>query len=164
MPSFNCLFCHGFEEFGVPNAAALITSDDEASVEPAVFYAHLARQFTGDMTFLTNGLPHVDHHPKIEAAKAHGFKVDNRPIKTINKAAPGSLMTVEFIDGTVVLYGFMVHKPRTVIRGPFAQQLNLEMTAGGDIAVTGPLQETSRRGVFAAGDCATYIKQIAVGM
>ncbi|KAM0544708.1 hypothetical protein ACHAPJ_011695 [Fusarium lateritium] len=161
---FHSLLCRGFEEAGVANAAVLITSDDPAYIEQAVIYAYTARQFTLDITFLTNGMHQIEQHPRIAAAKTQGLKVDNRPIQALTKAEPGSLMTVEFVGGARSSYGFMVHKPRTATRGSFAEQLGLEMTPGGEISIKTQLQETSKHGVFAAGDCATALKQMAIGM
>ncbi|KAF4969045.1 hypothetical protein FSARC_3699 [Fusarium sarcochroum] len=161
---FHCLLCRGFEEAGIANAAVLITSDNPADIDQAVIYAYTARQFTLDIAFLTNGLHQIEEHAKIVAAKAKGFKIDNRPIQSLKKADPGSLMTVEFVGGAKSSYGFMVHKPRTVTRGSLAEQLGLDMTPGGEISITSQLQETSKRGVFAAGDCATVLKQVAIGM
>ena len=113
---------------------------------------------------MTNGLSHLEENPKIKAAKARGFKVDSRKIKALKTVGDGPSMTVEFEDGSVVSFGYMIHKPATVASGTFAQQLGLELTPGGDIPVVGPMQQTSRNGVFAAGDCATPVKQMVVGM
>ena len=46
----------------------------------------------------------------------------------------------------------MGHKPKIQLKGPFAQQLALELTPQGDIKTTPPFLQTSARGVFAAGD------------
>jgi len=54
-----------------------------------------------------------------------------------------------------------VHKPKTEISGPFAQQLSLELTDGGDIKTKPPFHETSLPGVFAVGDCGISEKAVA---
>lgn len=116
--SFHCLFCHGFEELGVVNAAALLTSDDDASIDRTVFHAHLARQLTHGITFLANGLSNVEEQPKIVVAKTHGFKIEKREIMSMNKAAPGSFMMIEFTESSVAPFGFMFYKPKTIVSGP----------------------------------------------
>lgn len=146
------------------NAAALIASDSEAELNCAITLAQFGRQTTDDITFLTNGLSHLEENPKLMAAKVRGFKVDNRNIKALAAVGDGPSMIVEFTDGSVVPFGYLIHKPPTVASGTFAQQLGLELTPGGDIPVIGPMQQTTRKGVFAAGDCATPIKQMVVGM
>lgn len=113
---------------------------------------------------MTNGLSHLEESPKVKAAKARGFKVDSRKIKALTAVGDGPSMAVEFEDGSTAPFGYMIHKPATVASGTFAQQLGLELTPGGDIPVVGPMQQTKINGVFAAGDCATPVKQMAVGM
>lgn len=54
-----------------------------------------------------------------------------------------------------------VYQPQTEVNGPFAKQLGLAMTDGGDIQTTPPFYETSMPGVFAVGDCATLYKIVA---
>ena len=71
-------------------------------------------------------------------------------------------MNVEFTDSTISAYGFIAHKSRSAITGPFAGQLDLEMTSEGRILVEGDYHETSVRGVFAAGSCASVIDSEAV--
>lgn len=163
-PSFHCPFCHGFEETGAPNGATLINADNAAEIMTAITFGHLARQFTPNITILTNGLAQLDTNEKIVAAKAHGLKVDSRPISKLTPGDSGSSLTVEFVDGSRSTYSFIYHKPPTKIRGDFAQQLGLLMTPAGDIAIANMFQQTSRRGVFAAGDCATMLKQVAVAI
>lgn len=55
-----------------------------------------------------------------------------------------------------------VHKPKTKLNGPFAEQLGLELTPVGDIKVTQPFGETSMQGVFAVGDAVAPIKTVPV--
>ena len=163
--SFHCLLCHGFEEFGVANAAVLADDSSAAAVDLVAYLAQLTRQTTTNVTILTNGRPDLEENSKIVAAKARGFNVDSREIKSFQSGgSAGSPLAVEFTDGSVARFGFVVHHPRTILRGPFAQQLGLEITSAGDILVWGMFQETSKRGVFAAGDCATPLKQVAIGM
>lgn len=57
-----------------------------------------------------------------------------------------------------------VCQPQTEVNGPFAKQLALTMTEGGDIQATPPLHETSVPGVFAVGDCATLYKAVTPAM
>lgn len=123
--------------------------------------AHLARQFSPDVTFLTNGLSHVEHHPHIIGADNAAFKIDDRLIKSLESSETS--VAVQFADGAESVYGLIAHKPRTVISGPFSEQLDLEMTSEGRILVENEFQETSTRGIFAVGDSASFVEEESAG-
>ncbi|KAF5680231.1 thioredoxin reductase [Fusarium denticulatum] len=142
-------------------AAVLVTTDSPSSIEAAVLSAHLARQFSRDITFLTNGLSDIERHPQISGTKNAGFKTDNRPIKSLESSEIS--VAVQFADGAESVYGLIAHKPKKVISGPFAEQLDLEMTSEGRILVENEFQETSTRGVFAVGDSAGFVKDESAG-
>ncbi|KAF5609415.1 thioredoxin reductase [Fusarium pseudoanthophilum] len=142
-------------------AAVLITSDCPSSIEAAVLSAHLARQFSPHITFLTNGLSHVERHPQILGTKNLGFGIENRPIKSLDSSETS--VAVQFADGAKSVYGLIANKPRKVISGPFAEQLDLEMTSEGRILAENEFQETSTRGVFAVGDSAGFLKDESAG-
>ncbi|KAG5800369.1 hypothetical protein H9Q69_000667 [Fusarium xylarioides] len=142
-------------------AAVLITSDSPSSIEAAVLSAHLARQFSPDITLLTNGLSNVERHPEILGTRNLGFKIDNRPIKSLENSETS--VAIQFADGTESVYGLVAHKPRNVVSGPFSGQLDLEMTLEGRILTENEFQETSTRGVFAVGDCASFLIEEGAG-
>ncbi|QPC59320.1 hypothetical protein HYE67_001551 [Fusarium culmorum] len=157
---FDCFQYHGIETSHATCAAALITSDDEESVDSAILSAHLVRQYTPDITLLVNGLRHVEQHPHVIATANRCFKINSKAVKHLLKAGPESII-VEFADGTKAMYGFIAHKTRSDIKGSFTRELDLEMTAQGRILVEGDFHETSIRGVFAAGSCASIINDEA---
>ncbi|KAF2836612.1 FAD/NAD(P)-binding domain-containing protein [Patellaria atrata CBS 101060] len=159
---FHCLFCHGFEESGVRNAAALITSTKPSEINSAGMAIQLSHQFTRDLTILLNGVTELEEHEKIMLAKKNGVKVNTQPITQLKHIGPGGVTNVTFADGSTETFGFIVHHPETRLRGDFATQLGLHLTPTGDIFVKNVFQETSRYGVFAAGDCATMVKQVAI--
>ncbi|KAK6711500.1 hypothetical protein SNK05_005922 [Fusarium graminearum] len=158
---FDCFQYHGVETSHVTCAAALITSDDEESIDSAILSAHLARQYTPDITLLVNGVRHLEQHPHFITTANRGFKINSKAIKHFSTAGPHSV-TVEFADGTKATYGFIAHKPRSDVKCSFTRELDLEMTSQGRILVGGDFPETSIRGVFAAGSCATTIDDEAV--
>ncbi|KAF5646196.1 thioredoxin reductase [Fusarium sp. NRRL 52700] len=153
-----CLYVHNR---AADHAAVLVTYDSPSSIEAAVLSAHLARQFCPDITFLTNGLSHVECHPQILGAKNSGFKIDNRSIKLLGRSE--SSVVVQFGDGAESVYGLIAHKPRKAVSGTFLEELDLEMTSEGRILVENEFQETSTRGVFAAGDSASFLEEESAG-
>lgn len=71
-------------------------------------------------------------------------------------------MTVKFEDESEETIGFLAHAPLTRPRGPFVEQLGLELAApSNDIKVTPPFMQTSKRGVFSAGDNMVMVKAVA---
>lgn len=162
--SFDCLQCHEFGESSNKKAAVLLTSDDANSIDACIRSAYLSLQFAQDTTFLINGIYHAEQHPDFISARKNGFGVNNKPVKSFRTTTPGSLVTVEFADGSTDSYGLIFHRPRSVIVGKSAQQLDLDMTSAGQILIEDEYQGTCKRGVFAAGECATTLKHESMGV
>lgn len=55
-------------------------------------------------------------------------------------------------------HAFLVHKPVTEQTNNLARKLGIELTEQGDIKVTSHFNETTVRGAFATGDCASMLK------
>ncbi|KAI6752376.1 hypothetical protein HG530_013745 [Fusarium avenaceum] len=161
---FDCLQCRGFGESSNNKAAVLLTSDDANSIDACIRSAYLSLQFAQDTTFLINGICHAEQHPDFISARKNGFGVNNKPIKSLRTTTPESPVTVEFADGSTDSYGLIFHRPTAVIVGKSAQQLDLEMTSAGQILIEDEYQGTCKRGVFAAGECATTLKHESMGV
>ncbi|KAF0322364.1 thioredoxin reductase [Colletotrichum asianum] len=163
---FNCMHRSGFEKFGAVNAAVLLSSSSNTSLSDAISCGQLARQFSTNICLLTNGTGSLTLGDVQKAAEIRSLKVDDRKIRRLQTLGYNSdaSTVVEFEDGTTSSFGFLFHKPDKVPNGSFAEQLGLETTQTGDVSISGFMQETSRRGVFAAGDCATQVKQVSVAM
>jgi thioredoxin reductase len=70
-------------------------------------------------------------------------------------------VTIVFDDDETETVGFLVHKPKTVLASQtLAEQLGLELTPSGDLKVAQPIPLTSVPGVYAAGDCSTFMKMV----
>ncbi|KAG5771214.1 hypothetical protein H9Q72_002207 [Fusarium xylarioides] len=82
---------------------------------------------------------------------------------SIEAAVLSAHLARQFADGTESVYGLVAHKPRNVVSGPFSGQLDLEMTLEGRILTENEFQETSTRGVFAVGDCASFLIEEGAG-
>ncbi|KAJ5940499.1 Pyridine nucleotide-disulfide oxidoreductase class-II [Penicillium verrucosum] len=159
---FHCLFCHGFEERGCESAGVLAIGDLANSM-PAMHVARMARRFATTVTIYTHGAQELTQALE-KASSDSGIKVDSRPIARLVKGPGASDVEVGFEDGTQRMEGFLAHKPKTEINGPFAEQLGLHLTSDGDIKTTEPFYSTSVPGVFAAGDCAGPMKAVVMAM
>ncbi|KAJ5401128.1 hypothetical protein N7465_011617 [Penicillium sp. CMV-2018d] len=159
---FHCLFCHGFEERGCETAGVLAIGD-MANTMSAMHVARMARRFATTVTIYTHGAQEVTQALE-KASHGMGIKIDSRPIARLAKGLGPSDVEVEFEDGTHSKEGFLAHKPKTRINGPFAEQLGLHLTSDGNIETTEPFYSTSVPGVFAAGDCAVPMKAVVTAM
>ncbi|UPK93540.1 hypothetical protein LCI18_004475 [Fusarium solani-melongenae] len=161
---YHCLFCHGYEDAGKPSAGILALG--EISV-PAVAtaLARSAKQITSKVVIYTS------NNPAVQTAIADllgqnntTITTDDREIASLALGAEGSGITITFADGSSVQEAFLAHKPPTKLNGPFAEQLGVELAPSGDIKVTPPYGATSVKGVYAAGDCATPMKNVMQAM
>ena len=124
----------------------------------AVHLSENAARLTSSVTVYTNGAEELGQ--QILAATGDGKKpnIDTRLIKRITKGTKDTEVILEFEDGSKKTKAFLVHNPITHTKGPFAEQLGLELSPMGDIKADAPFHQTSVRGVFAAGDCVTPYK------
>ena len=154
------MYCHGWEERGTPSAGML--ADGEASKVPVAL--HLARQvlrMSDQVTLYTNGNTELAEQlsEALKAAPAP-MTVDSRKISKLVKGSENAQVVLHLEDGTSKIEAFLAHKPKTKLRGDLAQQLGLEMTPMNTIKVTPPFNQTSLRGVFAAGDCSSPMQTV----
>ncbi len=144
---FHCPFCHGWE---VRDGALALLGDGEK----AVFMALLLRGWSDDVVLL--GRVDDDGRAKLEAA---GIRVDERPVRAVT----GAGATIVFEDGTELPRdGLLVGAPLRQ-RSTLAADLGLELDDAGAVVVD-KLARTSVPGVFAAGDVAATMAQVAAAM
>lgn len=135
----------------------------------ALHLSRMARRLTEKVTLYTNANAELAAELKrlLETdrdARDGRVSVDDRKIVGLSRGgdeAGAGLITIAFEGGQTITEGFLTHQPSTKTRGPFAEQLGLELQPSGDIMVRQPFNETSVPGVFAAGDCATPIKAVS---
>lgn len=160
--SFHCLFCHGYEERGAESAGVLAIGD-VGSVHPALHLARSAKQLAKKVTIYTDGAQELADSLMggLHASEKGAIVTDTRPISKLVKDKEATAVSVHFSWGPPAREGFLVHRPKTQVNGPFAQQLGLQLTPQGDLLTTQPFYETSVPGVFAVGDCASPGKIVA---
>ncbi|KAH7414331.1 hypothetical protein DE146DRAFT_639949 [Phaeosphaeria sp. MPI-PUGE-AT-0046c] len=164
---YQCLGCDGFEQRGTPIGVLLFDSP---------MYAHMvqmATNFDPRVTIFSNG-PVSKEEPiqkALAVARAFGAKLDERKIKKLVNNGPSHTdgVTIEFEEGENVTLGFIVHRPVTVNRAQhLVEQLGIETVdeaMGGHIKTFNPMfNDTSVRGVFAAGDTMVAMKQVVIAM
>lgn len=141
----------------------MLAIGDLAALPPALHLARSAKQLSANVTIYTDGSDTLATAlaAGLSAYEKQIIHTDTRPIAKLVKEKEGTDITIHFRDGTTAREVFLVHRPKTELNGPFAQQLSLELTPQGDIQTTPPFGETSTLGVFAVGDCASPGKIVA---
>ena len=126
---------------------------------PALHFARNALQLTPNgVTVYTNGDTSLLDSLTTTLGPESKIKPDSRTISRLEKGPNKAEVIVHFSDGSRKVEAFIAHKPKTQLTGNFAQQLNLELTPGGDIKSTPPFYQTSVHGVFTGGDTSYPVK------
>ncbi|KAJ4357167.1 uncharacterized protein N0V89_001742 [Didymosphaeria variabile] len=157
---FHCLYCHGWEEKGNPSAG-MLAEGDTGAVVPALHFARQALRMVDNVTLYTNGNEQLAGELKaaLDAAPAP-MTVNSKKITKLVKAPERARITLHFDDGTSITEAFLAHKPKTKLRGDLAQQLGCALSPMQTVVVNPPFNQTSIKGVFAAGDCSSPMQTI----
>jgi hypothetical protein len=148
-----------------------VLADGLVAIAPWTLHiTHLSNQLVKSVTIYTNGSDHLmnmDFSPK---PLAEVTEIENKPWRfETRKIAKFALKTpqipestaanITFEDGETVAEAFIGHFCPTKLNGNFAQDLNIELTPYvGDYKLNGLFNETSAKGVYAAGDIMTMFK------
>jgi thioredoxin reductase len=113
------------------------------------------------VTLYTNGNEQLagDLKAALDAAPAP-MTVNSKKITKLVKAHERARITLHFDDGTSITEAFLAHKPKTRLRGDLAQQVGCALSPIQTIAVNPPFNQTSIKGVFAAGDCSSPMQTV----
>lgn len=145
----------------------MLAQGEVSNVLLALHFARQALQISESVTLYTNGNDQLaaDLRAALETAiSAPPMTVDARKIAKLSKAPHRAQITLHFTDGTTKTEGFLAHKPSTKVRGDLAMQLGLGFTSKGTIAVSPPFNQTTVKGVFAAGDCCSPMQTITAAL
>jgi thioredoxin reductase len=157
---FHCLYCHGWEERG--NATAgMLAEGDTGAVVPALHFARQALRMVEQVTLYTDGNEQLaqDLKAALDAALAPMI-VNSKKITKLVKESERARVTLHLDDGTSITEAFLAHKPKFKLRGDLAEQLGCGISPMKTIVVNPPFNQTSVKGVFAAGDCASPMQTV----
>jgi gliotoxin/aspirochlorine biosynthesis thioredoxin reductase len=182
---YHCLFCDGYEDRGAASAGVLV-GGEVSNAGAALHMARMAKRLSEKVKIYTNGDEELGRDLMVPAGK-EDVEIERRKVVGLEKNdGVGSGVTVHLEDGAQMTDRFLVsthlprclmtvelqengqsnhlstqvNKPRGKVNGPFVSQLGLELTEMGVIKVTPPFHETSVKGVFAVGDCASPIPAV----
>ncbi|MEU6719544.1 NAD(P)/FAD-dependent oxidoreductase [Nonomuraea sp. NPDC046802] len=140
---FHCPFCHGFEAREQPIA---VLGSDFPSVMLALY---VADRFSSDVVLCGNGeAPPDEHRERLEKA---GVAVREERVTEVR----GELGALELLleGGQPLARGAVFHRTRIRQHSDLAERLGCELLPDGCVRVN-EFQQTSVRGVYAAGDMA----------
>ena len=137
---------------------------DLANPKAVLHMAYMARRLARNVVVYTDGADDVAEQVALGIKPGFNLTIERRSIERLSKGAGDSEVIVHLKGGEQQTQGFLVHRPKTEVNGPFARQLALELTESGDIKTSQPFFETSVPGCFAAGDCATFMKAVSSAM
>lgn len=150
----HCPYCHGYEVSDQPTG---ILGNGELAFEMAKTIA----QWTGDITIFTNGKS-VFSEPEKDYFKARAVNIVENEIKSIDHQN-GQLGHLIFTDGAKYAVEVLYAHPHTKQQCDFATVFGCRMNDHGCID-TDIFQKTNIDGIYAAGDCASVGRAIAVAV
>ncbi|PGH15362.1 hypothetical protein AJ80_05546 [Polytolypa hystricis UAMH7299] len=160
---FPCLFQFGYEERGCESAGILVVEKLAKHLPQVAKLAGDANKFACNVVLYTHGNQEVADQLE-DLIQGMDFQIESRVIRRLVKGSKGAEVIVELEDNGTNSEGFLVHQPYTRLRGMLPKQLGLETTLLGDIKVEQPFPATSVAGVYAAGDCASPLKNASMAI
>ena len=151
---FHCPFCHGYEVRDQPLA---VVGNGEAGVGMAA----LLKSWSVDLVLCTNGKAAFSEAER-KLLNKHKIIVREERIVRL-EGANGQLENIIFATGEKLPRRGMLIRPKQKLRSDLAEKLGCELSDTGHIKV-GDLNETSVKGVYAAGDVTSPMQSIAAAV
>ncbi len=157
---FHCPYCHGWEVRDRP----LAVLPNGAPPDILWHMVTLIRNWSGDVVLLTNGADGLGPEDR-ERLKAMNVGLREEPIARLDHEG-GRLTQIVFTDGAALPRGGVFVRPAQHPRNELALRLGCEMS---DDAIPGlirvdPIWQTTVPGVYAVGDVATPMQQVATAV
>jgi len=151
---FHCPFCHGYEVRDQPLA---VVGNGEAGVGMAA----LLKSWSADLVLCTNGKTELSADQR-KLLEKHNVAVREEKIIRF-EGANGHLETIVFETGEKLARRGMLIRLKQHLRSDLAEKLGCEISDSGFIKVA-DANETSVKGVYAAGDVTSPMQAISVAV
>jgi thioredoxin reductase len=148
----HCPYCHGYEVKGKKTAIL-------ANGEAAMHYATLIRQLSNDLTIFTNG-PANFTEEQLNKLKHHDINIIEGKVAKL-KHSKGYVEKIIMEDCTAYDFPVIYSRPDIKQHSDLPELLGCNIDAHGFIIVD-EMQKTTVNGVYAAGDCTTGQRAVAV--
>ena len=150
----HCPYCHGYE---VKNMKTAILANGEA----AYHYGFLLTQWTKDLTIFTNGKANFTDE-QLDKLKKNDISIIETPVTSLNQTN-GQLKSIVLANGDIHNFTVMYSRVPFVQHTDIPQQLGCTVDENGFIQ-TAEMQKTTVAGIYAAGDCTTMMRSVAVAV
>lgn len=150
----HCPYCHGYEVRGLPTGIL-------ASGEKAFELARLISNWTDRLTVFSNG-PALLTAEQREKLHTKNIQVQEAQIRGIQHQN-GHISALLAEDGHRFELQALYHHPQLEQHSPLAAELGCELDNGLYIR-TDDFMQTSVPGVYAAGDCTTQMRSVALAV
>lgn len=150
----HCPYCHGYE---VKAQKTAILANGDA----AMHYATLLRQLTNEITIFTDGPAHFTHE-QLAKLKEHSIPVIEGKISAL-KHNKGYVEKIIMQDCNAYDFPVIYSKPATRQHSDLPEILDCNINEHGFIIVD-EMQKTTIDGIYAAGDCTTGQRAVAVSV
>jgi thioredoxin reductase len=147
----HCPYCHGYEVKNQPTA--IIANGNEAFE-----YIKMISHWTKNLTLLTNGSSTLTEEQS-QKIKSKGIQIIENQIAKINHLA-GNVASISLNNAEGFPISVIYHRAPFIQKSDIAAKLGCEFDDMGFIKVN-DFQQTNVKGVFAAGDNATPLRQVA---
>lgn len=156
------MFQFGCELRGSASAGSLAV-DGQANTHYAIMRAHDAHKFAESVCIYTNGNSALASEIT-SMLSSSSMSVDNRKIIRLAPSGTRKSVLIEFEDWEKKEETFLVHMPNTKLDMTLVDQLGLNLSKMGHVEAPPPFCQTNVFGVYAAGDCAHFMKIIPNAM
>ncbi len=150
----HCPYCHGYEVKALETG---VLAKGDIGFE----FTKMISNWTNKLTLYTNGEDDLSKEQR-EKLETNDIMLDKRKIQEFVHDR-GNLKRVVFKDGNHVDLTVMYANVETKQHCDFPELLGCEFTESGLIEVNG-FQQTSIAGVYAAGDCASMFRSVALSV
>jgi len=150
----HCPYCHGYE---AKNLKTAILANGEA----AYHYGFLLTQWTKDLTIFSNGKATFTDE-QLGKLKTHNIDIIETEVASLQHTN-GQLKNIVLANGDIHNFTVMYSRVPFVQHTNIPQQLGCALDEQGFIMLDA-MQKTTVEDVYAAGDCTTMMRSVAVAV
>jgi len=150
----HCPYCHGYE---VKNLKTAVLANGDG----AYHYCLLLTQWSKNLTVFTNGAANFTHEQRSKL-KEHNIDIIETELDYLMHTN-GHMENIVLKNGDKHSFSAMYNRLPFVQHSTIPQELGCSIDDSGFITVDA-MQKTNMAGIFAAGDCSTMMRSVAIAV